>query len=151
MKSLFLSGARALALCGLACAIGAGCPASAQTPNYSQSSQAQAPKAAPGAQAPEAERQAAMKIAAAADYTAALAATAEFVKKFPKSTLRPEIARRMAAKAASTPDAATQITNLEGLLATLKEPEEAETINTVLIDSYIKAEKYDDAFRSSPQ
>jgi hypothetical protein len=53
----------------------------------------------------------------------------------------------MAAKAASAPDAATQITNLEGLLTTLKEPEDAETINTVLIDAYIKAEKFDDAFR----
>jgi hypothetical protein len=111
-------------------------------PSLSQDSKE---KAAP--QPSDAERQAAMKIATAADVPAALTAAGEFIKKYPKSSLRGEITRRIVAKIAENQDVAQKATMLENTLTVFKEAGDAEIIGPILLDTYLKSEKYDDAFR----
>jgi tetratricopeptide (TPR) repeat protein len=126
--------------------LGIGSLAVAQSSGYPQATGGQ-DKKPNAAQPSEGERQAAMKIASAADFNAALQAATDFVKKYPKSSLRPEIMRRLVAKAASTQDSAQQITMLESAITTFKEPADAEIIIPVLLEAYLKAEKIDEAFR----
>ena len=150
MRILIYRATRVAAGCALAAMLATGCLAMGRSPGSTQATGGQDKKPA-AAQPSEAERQAAMKIASAADFNAALQASAEFVKKYPKSSLRPEITKRLVAKAASTPDAAQQITMLESAMTTLKEPADAEIITPVLLEAYLKAEKVDDAFRVAAQ
>src|SRR6185503_1438224 len=96
MRSPVYRGAWAIAVCAIVAIMGAGSPASAQNPSYPQSPSY--PQGAPpqdkkdkGAQPSDAERQAATKVTSAADFNAALQAAGEFVKKHPKSSLRPEV------------------------------------------------------------
>jgi tetratricopeptide (TPR) repeat protein len=148
-------GARAIAVCAIVAIMGAGYSASAQNPGYPQSPnyptapspQDRQDRKDKGAQPSDGERQAATKVTSAADFNAALQAAGEFVKKYPKSSLRPEITRHLVAKAAANQDSAQQVTMLESALAALKDPGDAEIINPAILDAYQKAQKYDDAFR----
>ena len=137
---------RATAGFALAAILGAASFAMAEAPGFSEATGSQ-DKKPNAAQPSEGERQAAMKIASAADFQAALQAASEFVKKYPKSSLRPEITRRLVAKASSAPDSAQQITMLESVATTFKEPADTEIITPVLLETYLKADKVDDAFR----
>jgi hypothetical protein len=143
--------------------MGAGYSATAQNPGYPQSPSyptrtpsnppGQSPQDKPqdkkdkGNQPSDGERQAATKVTSAADYAAAVQAAGEFVKKYPKSSLRPEVTRHLVAKAAVVQDHAQHVTMLESALGVLKEPADAEIINPALLDAYLKALKYDDAYR----
>jgi tetratricopeptide (TPR) repeat protein len=93
------------------------------------------------------ERQAAGKIALAADAAGAIQAATEFLAKYPKSTLRSEAVRRTVSKVAEVGDTAQQVTLLESTLNVFKEPADGDIINPVLADAYIKVERFDDAFR----
>ena len=148
-------GARAIAICGFFAIVGACYSASAQNPSYPQNSgysqtpmpQDKQDKKDKGSQPSDGERQAATKVTSAADFNATLQAAGEFVKKYPKSSLRPEITRRLVAKAASNPDTAQQVTMLESALGVMKDSADAEIINPAILDAYLKAQKYDEAFR----
>ncbi|HEV8488132.1 MAG TPA: hypothetical protein VGV87_31715 [Blastocatellia bacterium] len=152
-------GARAIAVCAIVSIMGTCYSASAQNPSYPQTPTPSYPKGPSpqdkqdkkdkGAQPSDAERQAATKVTSAADFAAALQAAGEFVKKYPKSSLRPEITGHLVAKAAANQDSAQQIKMLESAMSVMKDPGDAEIINPNILDAYLKAQKYDDAFRVS--
>jgi hypothetical protein len=95
----------------------------------------------------DAELKAAQAVESAADAAAALAAAGEFVKKFPKSELRLEVARIAADKIAKAPDAAQRVALSESFLKTFDAPAEANVINSDLALAYVSAKRLDDAFR----
>lgn len=107
----------------------------------------QQPAAKPPQQAPEAETKEAMKVQAAADAAARLQAAGEFVKKYPKSTLRPQVAGLVLEKFNDVKDDAQQITLAENYLTVFNEPTEAEQIQPFAIDAYVRANRHADAFR----
>ena len=96
---------------------------------------------------PEPELKAAQAVEQAADGAAALAAAGEFVKKFPKSEVRLEVARVVADKIAQTADAAQRVALAEGFLKTFNAPAEANVINSELARAYATSGRLDDAFR----
>jgi tetratricopeptide (TPR) repeat protein len=99
------------------------------------------------AQASEAETKAIAKITAAPDTAAKMLAAGEFVKKYPKSSLRAQVAAQLARDIAQLQDAPKRVSLFENLLTIFKEPSDAEVINPFLIDAYIASDRPDDAFR----
>lgn len=99
----------------------------------------------------EGERKAAEKIQKAADAAAKLQAADEFIKKHPKSSLRPQIAGHLAAQINAVTDATQKLTLAESYASKFTEPGEAEHIQPILIDTYIAANRLDDAFRVGAQ
>ena len=93
------------------------------------------------------EQKALAKVEAAPDLAARLAAASEFVKKFPKSTLRSKLVSYIAQEIGKIPESAQRITQLEGALTVFKEPSDAEVISPILIDLYFKENRPDDGFR----
>ena len=105
------------------------------------------PKEQAAPQAPEAEIKAARAVESAADAAAALKAAEDFVKKYPQSALRPQVARIAADKIAAAPDAAARAAHSEGFLKIFSAPAEANVINPHLVRAYVDAKRYDDAYR----
>jgi hypothetical protein len=95
----------------------------------------------------DAENQALKKIIDAPDAATKLQAGSEFVKKYPKSAKRSEVARHLAGEIGRAPDAAQQISLAESYLTSFNQPEEAALVNHLLIDAYVKSSRLDDAFR----
>ena len=96
---------------------------------------------------PDAEQKAAAKVETAPDLAAKLAAAGEFIKKYPKSTLRSAVVGHIAQEVTKIQEPAQQITQYENMLTVFKEPGDGEVINPILIDMYFKAGRPDDAFR----
>jgi len=93
------------------------------------------------------EMQEAKKVDGAADAAGRLRAAADFVKKYPKSTLMDTIAKLVASKISETQDP-NQVTSLcEQFLTIFKNTPQAKLIYSVEIDAYNKANKPDDALR----
>ncbi len=97
--------------------------------------------------APEAEVKAAQAVQAATDAAAALKAAGVFVKKYPKSVIRPQVAQITTDKLAATQDAAARVTQGEEYLKIFSAPQEANLINPHLVRAYVDAKRYDDAYR----
>lgn len=97
--------------------------------------------------ASEGEQKALAKIESSPDIAAKLAAAGEFVKKFPKSTLRAKVVSYIAQEISKITDATQRITQLEGMLTVFKEATDAEVIEPVLADTYFSASRWDDGFR----
>jgi hypothetical protein len=97
----------------------------------------------------EGEAKAAAKVEAAPDPAAKIQAASEFVKKYPKSTLRPKVAGYVATQINAVTDPAQKVTLLENLQTVLKEPTDADVINPLLIDAYMKSQppRLEDALR----
>lgn len=100
-----------------------------------------------GPKVSDGEAKAAQKIKDAPDAAAKLKAAEEFIKKYPKSTLRPQVLGFVAGQIAETPDAAQKITLAESFMAQFKEPGEGSIITSTLIEAYAAASRFDDAFR----
>lgn len=96
---------------------------------------------------PEAEAKAANKVGEAPDPAAKLQAAAEFLKKYPKSTARQQIAEHVAAQVGGVEDAEQRIKFAESYLATFTGPGEADLITRDLLDAFISASREADAFR----
>src|ERR1700759_3322236 len=75
------------------------------------------------------EREAAEKINKAKGAEAKLQAASEFLKKYPKSTLRPRIAEAVSADVLSTQDAAQKASLIETFVLFFNEPSEADLVN----------------------
>jgi tetratricopeptide (TPR) repeat protein len=99
------------------------------------------------AQVSEAETKAIAKITAAPDPAAKIQAAGEFVKKYPKSSVRAQVAAQLAREIGQVQDAPKRVSSFESLLTVFKEPSDAEVINPFLIDAYIASDRLDDAFR----
>lgn len=95
----------------------------------------------------EGERQAVVKIRDAKDAASKLQAAAEFVKKYPKSTMRKLVAVHVASSIASVQDDAQRVALCEKFLTTFNGPGEDEYINSTLIDAYLKLKRLDEAFQ----
>jgi tetratricopeptide (TPR) repeat protein len=99
------------------------------------------------AQVSDGETKAIAKINAAPDAAAKIQAAAEFVKKYPKSTMRARVVAQLAGEINKVQDPAQRISSFESLQAVFKEPSDAEVISPLLIDAYVAANRLDDAFR----
>ncbi|MFN2480433.1 MAG: hypothetical protein ABR554_02965 [Pyrinomonadaceae bacterium] len=137
MKLRALIFGRALALSALCAAVSVGVVAA----------QGQPGKGAAAPQAPEAEMKAAQTVQNAPDTNAAIVAADAFVKKYPKSTLRPQLLRLVAGRIEEERDAAQRATLSENFLKTFNSPAEANIIKPVLVQSYVAAKRLDDAYR----
>lgn len=95
---------------------------------------------------PEAELKAAKAIEAMTDVSAMIAAAGEFLKKYPKSTLRPQLAPLLAERIGLTPDPAQQIAQSESYLKVFNAPGDADLVNPHLIGAYTSTNRLDEAF-----
>lgn len=130
-----------LAACALACAFALGAVnAAAQA----------APAAQDDSKISGGERDAAEKINKAKGSEAKLQAASEFLKKYPKSTLRPRIAAAVSNDILSTQDAAQKAALIETFVLFFNEPAEADLVNGPLMAAYIDANRPADAFKTAP-
>ena len=130
---------RILSACALACVCAlAGAGASAAQDNKAKQTEV---KVSGG------ERDAAAKIDKAQGAEAKLQASAEFVKKYPKSSLRPQIAEKIAQEIAGTQDAQLKISLAQTYLGFFNDPAEAALVNDALMNAYLNAGRADDAFK----
>jgi hypothetical protein len=93
------------------------------------------------------ERDAFAKIEKAKGAEAKLQAASEFVRKYPKSPLRPQAARAVADEVAAAQDDQLKISLAETYLSFFNEPSEAALVNDALLNAYINSGKTDDAFK----
>jgi len=133
---------RALGACALIATTAAGTSTVART-----HFQAQEQQAAP--QMSEAENKAVTEINAALDAAAKLAAAEEFIKKYPKSNGRMMVARHVGAEIAKVQDLTERTGLLEKFRTVFTGEGEAETVTIALLDAYLKAERFDDAFSAA--
>jgi hypothetical protein len=99
---------------------------------------------------PEPELKAAKAIEAAADVPATLAAANEFLQKYPKSPLRPQLAPLVAHRIGLIQDPAERIAQSESYLKVFNAPGDAELVNQHLLAAYTESNRLDDAFALAP-
>lgn len=95
---------------------------------------------------PEAELKAAKALEAMTDVPAMIVAAGEFLKKYPKSALRPQVAPLVAERIGATLDPAQQIAQSESYLKVFTAPGDADHINPYLITAYTSSNRLDEAF-----
>src|ERR1051325_9557275 len=128
---------RILAACALACAFVSG----AAQAVYAQGDKQADAKVSGG------ERDALAKFEKAKGAEAKLQAGAEFIKKYPQSSLRPKVAQAVADEVAKTSDEQLKISLAETYLGFFNEPSEAALVNDALLNAYINAGKTEQAFK----
>ncbi|HSB08331.1 MAG TPA: hypothetical protein VLM38_02385 [Blastocatellia bacterium] len=95
----------------------------------------------------DAEQKAMAKVEAAADTPAKIQAAGEFVKKYPKSSLRPRVIGYVVQEIDKLPDATQRFTQFESVQTMFKDPADAEVIAPILVEAYFKENRFDDGFR----
>ncbi|MDT7777637.1 MAG: hypothetical protein QOC99_149 [Acidobacteriota bacterium] len=93
------------------------------------------------------ERDAAQKITKASGTEAKLQAAAAFVKKYPQSSLRQQIAQDIAKLIIDTQDAQAKASLAQAYLDIFNRPEEAAYVNASLLNAYINAGKTEEAMK----
>lgn len=134
----------AIALCGEARAAHASTAAalrSSATAWQEQSKAADKPKVSGD------EAKAAQKINSAPDAAAKLKAAGEFLKKYPKSSLRAQAAAYLAQQISAVADPAQKTSLAENFLTVFTEPSEGAMMTDILISTYVGAQRFEDAFR----
>src|SRR5260221_8298270 len=96
----------------------------------------------------EDEYRAAKKVENARDATDALNAAADFVKSYPKTTIKAIVANKTAAKITEVKDPAQKAAFAEKFLTIFTTPPESDIIYSTQIDAYIKSGRDDDAFKA---
>jgi hypothetical protein len=129
---------RILSAFALVCAMA--CGAAAATAQETKPKQAEA-KVSGG------EISAAQKIQKAKGVEARLQAAAEFIKKYPQSSLRPKIADGLAQEIDDTTDAQQKVSLAQTYLEIFNLPAEAQNINSTLLNAYIGAGKTEEAMK----
>lgn len=94
------------------------------------------------------EGKAVTKINTATDASAKLQAADEFVKKYPKSEVRGQVARHVATHIGNVQDAGQRISLSEKFLTTFNAPDEADLVARALLDAYLDVSRDADAFRA---
>lgn len=100
----------------------------------------------PQSKAPEAEMKAAAAINDATDAAAKLTQAEAFVKKYPKSTLRLEVAQVMTNEIGKVTDAGQRLALAERFLQAFSGEGESDRIKMLVVDEYVRAKRLDDAF-----
>lgn len=124
--------------CWLALAVGVGATPATQD------------KKQPEAKLSSGERDAAEKINKASGGEAKLQAAAEFIKKYPKSSLRPRIAEAVATEISNTQDDALKISLSQTYLDFFNQPAEAEYVNGMMLSAMLTTDRLADAFKLAP-
>ncbi len=140
MKASLFPATRALVLCLIATTIAGAAPANAY---YSLIQDKD--KKAPQVSADEAK--ALTKLETAPDINAKLQAAGEFIKKYPKSIKRFDVARYLSGEIGKA-DPTAQVPLSQTFLSIFTDAKEAGLIHIVLIDAYLKANKVDEAFKA---
>ncbi len=144
-----LAGAASCLLC-LTAAVTFARDASMAHSSASLAVEAQDAKDKPAPKVSKAEAEAAKAVEAATGHAAMLAAAGEFLKKYPKSELRPQVARLVAGRIGGEKDPAQQIAQAESYLKLFNGAGEADYVNPILLDAYASANRLDDAFALAP-
>jgi tetratricopeptide (TPR) repeat protein len=97
------------------------------------------------------EQKAAEAITAAPDPAAKLKAGAAFIKKYPKSSLHSRVAQALANEIAAVKDATQKISLAQEYQGIFKEPSDQELIVPILIDGYLEAKRFDEAFAAGAE
>lgn len=95
---------------------------------------------------PEAEAKAAKAIEAAPDANAKFVAAEAFVKKYPASKARPQLAQYLAGQVFGVTDPTQKLAVAQKYIALFTEPMEAKLVEPALIDSYVQLKRFDEAF-----
>lgn len=144
----FKGRALACALCAAVCLVSAGSRAFAQSPNYQgQGERGGGGGGRGGYQPSEGEVKAAQAVQQAADAPAAIAAAGEFLKKYAKSPIRARVGRMVADKIGAVQDATQRATLAEEAAKLFDRPEEVAVVTPLLVNAYLNAKRFDDAFR----
>ena len=140
MRFLSVFAPRSLAACALlAFTISAG---AAPTPPAPQDKDKKEVKTSEG------EAKLGEKINKAPDAAAKLQLSEEFVKKYPQSAHRQQIADYVAAEVSAVADPAQKIALAEKYVAVFTGPGESGRMNAALVNLYIDAKRLDDAYRA---
>ncbi|HEX8722366.1 MAG TPA: hypothetical protein VF736_17255 [Pyrinomonadaceae bacterium] len=127
---------RILSACALACALTVG--AAAQGDKAKQ----EGPKISGG------ERDAALKIEKAKGTEARLQAAAAFVKKYPQSALRHQVAEVLAAEIGAVTDAQQSLSLAQVFQDIFNQPDEAPLVNAALLNAYINTGQTEEAMKA---
>jgi ribose 5-phosphate isomerase len=95
---------------------------------------------------PEAEAKSAKAVETAKDTTAKFTAAEEFVKKYPASKARPQIAGYMASHVFGITDVTKKSEAAQKYIAVFTDPTEAKLVKPALIDAYVQLKQFDEAF-----
>jgi hypothetical protein len=125
---------RILSACALACALALG-------------TAAQEKGQQPGAKVSGGERDAAAKIEKATGTEARLQAAAAFVKKYPQSSLRKQVAESLAREISATTDAKQALSLAQTYQEIFNLPDEAQQVNGTLLNAYINTGQVEDAMK----
>ncbi len=147
IRSRFMKAAASCALLAVAFSGSTLLAASAQYSQYGGQNKDQSKDKNKPSAPSDGEQKAIAKIEAAPDVAAKLLAAGEFIKKYPKSTLRSKVVSHIAQEVDKSQDSAQRITQLENMLTVFNEPSDGEIINPILIDLYFKGNRPDDGFR----
>ena len=98
------------------------------------------PKASPD------EMKAAQAIMAAPDPAKKLQAGEDFIKKFPKSTIRPRVARGLVDQISAVTDAGQKVTLAQEFQKAFTEPSEQDQIVPVILEGLSQAKRSDEVF-----
>ncbi len=127
---------RILSACALACALAVG--AAAQDGKAKQ----EGPKVSGG------ERDAAQKIEKAKGTEARLQAAAAFVKKYPQSALRRQVAEALASEISAVADAQQSLSLAQVFQDIFNQPDEARLVNATLLNAYINTGQTEEAMKA---
>lgn len=97
------------------------------------------------------EQNMAKAVMTAPDPAVQLKAASDFVKKYPKSTLRPRLARDLAEKIGAATDASQKVNGAQAYREIFKEPTEQELIIPILIEGLVQAKRTDEAFTTGSE
>src|SRR5262245_59190233 len=92
------------------------------------------------------EQSMAKAVMTAPDPGVQIKAASDFVKKYPKSTLRPRLARELAEKVSGATDPAQKVSGAQAYREIFTEPSEQEMIVPVLVEGLVAAKRTDEAF-----
>src|SRR5437762_9046656 len=102
-----------------------------------------------GPNVPPDELKMAQAIAAAPDAAAKVKAGTDFIKKYPKSVLRPRVARGLADEISRVTDATQKADISRTYQAAFQEPAEQELIMPILIEGLAQSKRADEIGRAS--
>ena len=97
-------------------------------------------------QASQDEQNLAKAVMTAPDPVVQIKTAADFVKKYPKSTLRPRLAQELAQKIDGTTDPAQKVSGAQAYREIFTEPTEQEMIMPILVEGLIQTKRTDEAF-----
>lgn len=94
----------------------------------------------------DAESKAAAAVETAPDINSSMLAAEEFLKKYPKSTLRAHVAEYVVGQIIGVSDATQKLALAQKYSAIFTDSGEAESVKPALIDAYSKLNRFDEAF-----